>query len=114
MDRASKMASAKPQADSFGEFLKVTQGRSEEAPVAPASESQPASPERIADLLKAASQGPITVPEAIRATHLSVLDLARTLEHAESAGFVSVSGSGENEVIDLTEFGTKFLNQLRS
>lgn len=111
MDEASTMAAAKQQADSFGEFLKVTQGRSGPPPQT-GVDFEAASPETIADLLKAASQGPIKVPEALRETHMSVVDLARTLEHVKATGFVSVSGSGEDEVIELTEFGTKFLDQL--
>lgn len=110
MAKASIMASSNQQSDSFGEFLKVTQGRVETE--APQHLPEPADAETIAELLKAASHGPITVPDAMRETHMSVLDLAKTLEHITAGGFVSVRGSGENEVIELTEFGTEFLKRL--
>ena len=91
------MEPRRKNADSFGTFLEILQGKSGGA------QSSDNAAVRLLSALQAA--GPIAVSELWPKTGLDLTTFAAALKTAKDGGFVTTSGPVDAELVEITESG---------
>ena len=93
-------------ADSFGTFLEILQGKSD------TGQSADQSALRLLTTLE--DSGPLAVAELWPRTGLDLTHFAAALKTAKDGGFVRSSGSADSELVEITDSGTKVAALARS
>jgi|AntDryMetagUQ889_1029465.scaffolds.fasta_scaffold66183_1 hypothetical protein len=94
------MAEPRPNnADSFGTFLEILQGKS-----GPAQSSDDAALQLLTTL---SGSGPLAVSELWPMTGLQLTAFASALKTAKDGGFVKSSGNEDSELVEITDTGAK-------
>jgi hypothetical protein len=93
-------------ADSFGTFLEILQGKSS------SGQSPDQAPLRLLTTLE--DSGPLAVSELWPRTGLDLTAFAAALKTAKDGGFVRSTGSADAELVEITDSGAKVAALARS
>jgi hypothetical protein len=86
-------------ADSFGTFLEILQGKS--------SAGQTPDQAAMRLLMTLEDSGPLAVPELWSRTGLDLTAFATALKTAKDGGFVKSSGNADAEILEITDSGAQ-------